>query len=79
MPYLVDEGVIAQASECSINKRCQSDAKSSLCGAAAKISSKALIVYCQGRPDCNYRTAGTRGMDICSCPVRNEIFRRYRK
>ena len=77
MRYKIDDSIVERATKCGKDNACLKDAKHSLCPVErlAK-ASEVLFVCTDGRDPCNLRVPFGQG-NVCACPVRIEIFKRY--
>jgi len=72
----IDREILDQATECTCCYGCQSDDWEP-CGAGMARLGQQLVEMADVRPrPCAYRTAFA-GDTYCSCPVRNELYRKY--
>ena len=67
---------IIRKTKCPFNFVCLSNPDKILCKAESKVGSTILFVKPTNGSICNYRTNFGDG-HICTCPVRNEIYKKY--
>jgi hypothetical protein len=75
--YEVNEEIKKKAGECAHGFRCLTDPKSIVCNAEYLLADQNLFVKEKNGRNCDrYLSYGIAG--ICRCPVRVELYRRYR-
>jgi hypothetical protein len=73
---LSDE-IIRKAGKCEKNFRCLSGESEKLCRVLCFIKDDIYFVKCMEDPDCVYLESFEK-TKICNCPVRKEIYKRYK-
>jgi len=77
MKYDLDLQVVDRAKDCPKGQPCLKDPGFTLCPVSARLAADTLVVHCKGRPDCMYRDP-LGDIAVCRCPVRKEIYAKYR-
>ncbi len=84
MPYTntadieIEEDIKKSTTKCEKNFSCLSDKNHKLCNAINTISNKIECVDCFGGKHCNYREPYGFSSYLCTCPIRKEIYRKYK-
>jgi len=73
----IDKDTIENACFCNKNKSCLDNPKN-LCPITADITDELIFVSKQKSPECGYYVNFGYG-GFCNCPVRKEIYRKYKK
>lgn len=74
----VPDRVLEAATECEHALACLQDESYPLCRVVSKIATGVLATYCpQGAP-CTYCQPAIKSEGFCVCPVRIELYERYR-
>lgn len=83
--FRVSKDARKQATKCKCNFRCIADKDNPECGKGqpmcpvlGTMSHEDLYVLSSGTSDCPYLKKFGYDHYVCSCPVRNEIYKRYR-
>jgi len=69
--------VIAKTTHCRRNFHCLEDPFDTLCKLTPHANPKTLIYFCTATMTCHYKVSFGDGF-ICTCPVRNVLYDRYR-
>ncbi len=77
--YQISQEVLDKTFVCKKNMRCLYD-KECLCKVVNSVSDKLIFVVCdeQCRKTCNYYLSFGNA-NLCECPTRLEIYRKYKK
>ena len=75
----IDEDIKKSTTKCEKNFTCLSDKNHKLCNVINTVGGKILCCYCFGRQPCNYRVPHGFTSYLCSCPIRKEIYRKYKR
>ena len=67
---------IIKNTKCPFNFTCLSNTNKIRCKIESNVGNTVLFVKSTNGSTCNYRTNFGEG-HICSCPVRNEIYKKY--
>ena len=76
MEIIIPQDIIQKSTKCSKNVRCLSDVSHDLCQAICSMNKDVLFVKCVEGKDCSYFEPHDK-IQLCTCPVRKEIYRRY--
>lgn len=77
MKIEIPEEVIQKTTKCNKNFRCLLGEKENLCRIICHMSGNVYFVKCEGNKDCPYLEPHKK-TELCNCPVRNEIYHRYK-
>ena len=77
MHLKVGEETIAKTTKCHDNFRCLGGEPTYLCPVSNRVSNGVLFVECKEGTLCNYQVPFGY-TNVCSCPVRIELYDRYR-
>lgn len=69
--------IIQKASRCTKNLRCLSGNEADICKVVFYMKDDMNFVKCHGEMDCQYLELHNKTA-ICNCPVREEIYLRYK-
>ncbi len=78
MKIKISEETVLKTTKCSKNFRCLSGENENLCRVVYFMSDKINFVKCLGDKDCPYLESHKK-TELCNCPIRNEIYQRYKK
>jgi hypothetical protein len=78
MNYAVDEKIKEAATKCENGHACLECEEHELCAVQHFVMHELLFVECLHTASCPYKEKVSK-ITICTCPVRKEIYRRYRK
>lgn len=73
----IDQEVLKHATKCKKNFACVSDKRHALCKVVRVVNREMFFVRCTEDISCHYRTDIDSFQSVCSCPVRQEINRKY--
>jgi len=76
MEIKIPHHIIKKATKCSKNFRCLSADNDNLCRAICYMNKDMFFVKCMDGEDCSYFEPHEK-TQLCKCPVRQEIYRRY--
>ena len=75
--FIIPEQIINEADKCTKGKACLSDTYYDLCRIKTSRKSKvARIAVCEEKISCTY-CSNIGEQQVCSCPVRHAIYRKY--
>ena len=74
--YKIPIEIIAEANKCRQNPGCLSDPDFELCKPTYKQGVRVGVLVCGYKADCPY-SSHIGSEYVCTCPVRQEIFRKY--
>jgi len=77
MEIKIPQDIIQKATKCSKNFRCLSDDNHNLCQTICNMNNDVLFVKCKDDKDCSYFEPHDK-TELCTCPVRKEIYRLYK-
>ena len=77
MEIEIPDDIIRKANKCEKNFRCLSGEIEKLCRVLCFIKNDIYFVKCQGEADCLYLETFEKTV-LCNCPVRKEIYRKYK-
>jgi hypothetical protein len=75
----IDEEIRKSARKCEINLACLSERDHKLCPITSTAGKKMLCLDCTSGRRCNYRVNYGVSAFLCTCPIRKEIYRKYKK
>lgn len=75
--FEIDDDILARASECRLDFVCLKDLTSCLCKIEHNLDDAVLFVEYSQRYDCPYRMKCWGSLNVCTCPVRTAICRKY--
>ena len=78
MKIEIPEEIIQKTVKCNKNLRCLSGDDKNLCRVICYIGKDTYFVRCLDDKGCPYLEAHKK-TELCNCPVRNEIYNRYKK
>jgi hypothetical protein len=73
----VPEEVLQKTTKCNKNFRCLSGENTNLCRIICCLGQDIYFVKCLGDKGCPYLESHKK-TELCTCPVRNEIYLRYK-
>lgn len=74
--FKIPANIVAEADKCRQDYGCLSGQEFGLCKPAYRQGQKTGVLICGERPNCPY--SSYIGSDyVCTCPVRQEIFKKY--
>ena len=76
MKIIIPQDIIQKALKCTKNLRCCKGHSDNLCRAIFYFSNDILFVKCMDGKDCAYFEPHEK-TELCTCPVRIEIYKRY--
>ena len=76
MNIKVDDDIIQQTTKCGKNFSCLSGEKP-ICSVELCIDNKIHFIKCVSNKSCSYRVPFGYS-DVCTCPVRKELYNRYK-
>ena len=76
MDRKIPQDIIKKATKCLKNLRCLSVDSHNLCKVICSMNNDVLFVKCMDDKDCSYFEPHDK-TELCTCPVRKEIYRRY--
>jgi hypothetical protein len=76
MEIKIPQDIVQKAIKCTKKFRCLSVSSDNLCRAICHLSKDLLFVKCMDGKDCAYLESHEK-TEMCNCPVRIEIYRRY--
>ena len=72
----IDKAILEQTTKCEKNFKCLDNPKDICCKVEEVIENKLAFTACLSYMSCSYKS--TFGYsDVCNCPTRIEIFRKY--
>lgn len=74
----IDEDVQKSATKCEKEFRCLKDNTYELCKVTESVRDKVIFVECLEEVYCNYKMGYGQHFNICNCPVRKEIYKKYK-
>lgn len=74
----IDEEIKQSAIKCKKDFRCLTDNNYELCKIIESVRDNVLFIECLELKHCSYKTSFGYSSYICNCPVRKEIYRRYK-
>lgn len=75
--YTVSDKTIAEANKCKKDFSCLKTPHEALCLIDSCVNGKVHFIKCLNRGNCSYQ--GSFGLNlICHCPVRKELYNKYR-
>ena len=77
MSYDIDAEIITSARLCQTGCSCLKGEQGSLCKITECIGSSIHFIYCEMSKSCDYRMS-FGDAHVCNCPVRKEIFNKYK-
>jgi hypothetical protein len=77
MEFQINEDILKNTTKCTTNFSCLSGNRTDLCKVEYNVDDKIHFVNCIGSKPCNYRIPFGYSF-ICQCPVRKEIYNRYK-
>jgi hypothetical protein len=73
----IDESTVKSTTNCSKGMPCLDGVKKTLCEVDECVSDEVFFVKCLNNKLCSYRI--NFGYDLmCTCPIRKEIYKRYK-
>jgi hypothetical protein len=79
MSFEIDEDVKNNTTECEKDCVCISDKDYHLCKVVRSTNKdKIIFIECLEKNPCNYKMQFGLSSLICNCPIRKEIFRKYK-
>ena len=77
MKIEIHQDIIQQAFKCTKNLQCLSGKKEDICKIVFYMNDDMNFVKCHGDKGCPYLELHNK-TELCNCPVRKEIFLRYK-
>ena len=77
MKIKIDDQIIQQTTRCQKNFDCLSNEEHIYCEVEYCVNDKVHFIRCNSEEQCEYKVAFGNSF-ICTCPVRKEIYNRYR-
>jgi hypothetical protein len=78
MRFDIDQQTIKQAKGCPFNRRCLEDSGGSkLCDATQYVKDGLCVACSDWSEKCGFRKASDY-VFVCTCPIRKEIYRKYK-
>jgi hypothetical protein len=77
MEIELPDDITRKASKCEKNFRCLSGESDKLCRVLCFIKEDIYFVKCMDDPDCLYMESFEKTR-LCNCPVRKEIYKKYK-
>jgi hypothetical protein len=77
MKIKLDNQIIEQATRCQKHFDCLSNEEHVYCDVEYCVDGKVLFIRCIGEENCEYKVQFGDSC-MCTCPVRKEIYNRYR-
>ena len=76
MNIKVDDNIKQETTKCKKNFSCLSG-ETPICSVELSIENKILFIKCVSKEPCSYRVPFGYS-DVCICPVRKELYNRYK-
>lgn len=76
--FEIDEDIKKSATQCEKNVACLSDNNYKLCEVTRTASNNVFFIECRAGVHCSYRKSFGFSAYLCSCPIRKEIYRKYK-
>jgi hypothetical protein len=73
----IDSEIIERATKCDKKFACLTSSKHECCEICISLNDEICVLRCAALNTCNYRLNGFS--DVCTCPVRVEIYNKYKK
>ena len=77
MKITVDKKIIQKTTKCEKNFSCLKDNGKPICEVEFLLSDEVLILKCKESSKCSYQKPFDLSTVICTCPTRNEIYKKY--
>ena len=78
--FPVAETYINEACNCHTNHACQNDASFTLCQVRATDADRRFTtIECLNKNPCQYKFESNQNANLCACPVRQQIYKRYQR
>ena len=78
MRFEIDQQVIEQASGCPFNRRCLENSNfSTVCDVTQYVKGELCVACKDWSEKCGFRKASDH-VFVCTCPVRKEIYKKYK-
>ena len=74
----INEDIKKSTTKCEKRFSCLSGKNHKLCNAIGGVGSKIVCIDCFGGKHCKYREPYGFSSYLCSCPIRKELFRKYK-
>ena len=84
MPYTntadieIEEDIKKSTTKCEKKLSCLSGKNHKLCNAIGSVGTKIVCIDCFEGKRCNYREPYGLSSYVCSCPIRKELYRKYK-
>ena len=79
MSFEIDEDVKNNTTECEKECACITDKDYKLCKVVRSTNkNKIVFIECLEKSPCNYKMSFGFSSCLCNCPIRKEIFRKYK-
>ena len=78
MKFKISDETIKNTKECNKTFGCLRDEKHVLCRVERCVNEEVYFIKCLHNDKCDYKIAFGNSY-FCSCPVRKEIYKKYRK
>jgi hypothetical protein len=75
----IGDDIKKSTTKCEINYACLSERNHEFCPIISTVGKKMLCLDCTSGRRCNYRVRYGVSAFLCTCPVRREIYRKYKK
>jgi hypothetical protein len=77
MDFEINEEIKKNTTKCNKDFICFSKSRTDLCKVEYNVDNKIHFVNCKSSEPCNYRISFGYSF-VCQCPVRKELFNRYK-
>jgi hypothetical protein len=74
----IDEYIKENARRCEKNYACLSNENHKLCKVEHTVGNDLFFIECIERDKCTYRVGFGYSSYLCTCPIRKEIYRKYK-
>jgi hypothetical protein len=74
----IDEDIKESTTKCEKNHACLLDRNHKLCPIVSTVGMKMLCIDCTSGRRCSYRVRYGISAFLCTCPIRNEIYKKYK-
>ena len=74
----IDENIKKQTIKCEKDFACLSSKTHKLCEVTHLVHEKIVFIECQDNKQCSYKSFFGFNSYICNCPIRREIYRKYK-
>jgi hypothetical protein len=73
----IDKEIIQKATKCDKQFACLNNKQHACCEIFKRFNNEICMIYKANNHTCNYKESGFS--DVCTCPVRVEIYNKYKK